>query len=187
MSNKGGMIYFRDGELVCQSGNVSVYKFMDLLHLEIGPGHNLWAIESEIEDYIWQINDRPRGDCLEIGLGLGVASKYILSCPKVKSLTTVEINSDVIEVQKQANPIDDNRHKIHNCDGLMYMYETSREYDFVFVDCYDLIDEETMPMIADYAQACRKVLKPEGDAMGWFDKETPEEFVEEFYSLWNRR
>jgi len=88
MSSKKGLLYFRDGELLAQSGEARVYRFMDFLHLDIGPGHNLWAIESELEDYVWQINGRPKGDCLEIGLGLGVASKYILSCPKVKTLTT---------------------------------------------------------------------------------------------------
>jgi hypothetical protein len=182
---KHGMIYFRDGELLYQSGEVRAYRFMNKLHLEIGPGHNLWAIETELEDYIWQINDKPKGDCLEIGLGLGVASKYILSCPKVKSLTTVELREDVIEVQRQVNTIVDRRHAILNCDGLTYMYATDRKFDFVFVDCYDIIDEDTLPMIADYAHACRKVLNDGGVAIGWFDKETPEEFVEDFYGLWD--
>jgi len=181
---KKGLLYFRDGELLAQSGEVRAYKFMDLLHLEIGPGHNLWAIENELEDYIWQINDRPFGDCLEIGLGLGVASRYILSCPRVKSLTTLEISEDVIDVQKQVNYIADKRHLILNADGLLYMYATNKKFDFIFVDCYDLIDEETLPMIADYSNACKKVLRTGGEAMGWFDKATPEEFVEEFYSLW---
>lgn len=181
---KRGLLYFRDGDLIAQSGDVRAYKFMDLLHLELGPGHNLWAIENEIEDYIWQISDKPRGNCLEIGLGLGVASRYILSCPKVESLTTVEINKDVIIVQKQVNHIIDKKHLILNADGLLYMYATNSKFDFIFVDCYDLIDEETLPMIADYTQACKKVLKKNGVVIGWFDKATPEEFVSEFYSMW---
>jgi len=182
--SKQGLIYFRDGELLSQSGNVKVYKFMDLLHLEIGPGHNLWAIESELEDYIWQLNDRPKGNCLEIGLGLGVASKYILSCPKVDSLTTVEISEDVIEVQKQVNTIVDKRHRIVSADGLIYMYATNKKFDFIFVDCYDIIDEDTLPLIYDYAYACKRVLNDNGEAIGWFDKATPEEYAEEFFDLW---
>ena len=182
-----GLIYFKDGELVASSGNVNIYNFMDMLHLEIGPGHNLWAIESELEDYIWQLNDKPRGNCLEIGLGLGVASRYILSCPKVKSLTTVEINKDVIEAQKQANYIDDDRHLILNADGLTYMYTTRRVFDFVFIDCYDIIDEETLPIIADYVKASEKLLARNGEVIGWFDKMTPEEFVSPFFDLFERR
>ena len=87
-----GLIYFKDGILIAESGRAKIYKLNNELFLEIGPGHNLWALESELKDYIWQLSDKPMGECLEIGLGLGVASKYILSCPKVKGLTTVEIN-----------------------------------------------------------------------------------------------
>lgn len=177
------LLYFKDGKLLAESGDARVYRFLNKLHLEIGPGHNLWAIETELEDYIWQLDDRPHGDCLEIGLGLGVASRYILSCPKVKSLTTIEINKDVINVQKKTNYIDDKRYLILNADGLIYMYATSRKFDFVFVDCYDIIDEDTLPMIADYSYACKKVLKKGGEAVAWFDKVTPEEFVKSFFNL----
>lgn len=180
---KEGLLYFRDGELVANSGEVRAYKFMDLLHLELGPGHNLWAIESEFEDYVWQINDRPRGDCLEIGLGLGIASRYILSCPKVDSLTTVEINEDVINVQKQINPIDDDRHLILNAEGLPYMCATNRRFDFVFIDCYDAVDEDTLPMIADYVNAAKRLLKECGEILGWWDKATPEQFIKPFFDL----
>lgn len=183
---KTGLLYFRDGELIAESGEVRVYKFMNILHLEIGPGHNLWALSSEQEDYIWQLNDRPRGDCLEIGLGLGVASKYILSCPLVKSLTTVEINSNVIEVQRQVNYIDDDRHLVLNTDGLIYMYATNKKFDFVFLDGWDIIDEDTLPMIADYVKAAKRLLKDGREVVGWFDKQTPEEFVKPFFDLFKQ-
>ena len=112
-----------------------------------------------------------------------MASKYILSCPKVESLTTVEINKDVIEVQRQVNTIIDDRHIILNAEGLMYMYMTKRKYDFIFLDCYDIIDEDTMPLIRDLAAAARKILKPGGEIVGWFDKATFEEFVRPFFDL----
>lgn len=186
-----GLIYFQDGKLVAESGLAKVYSLNNELFLEIGPGHTLWALESELEDYIMQLHDKPRGDCLEIGLGLGVASKYILSCPKVKSLTTAEINEDVINVQKKANPIDETwehyssniPHTILNIDGLVYMYQIDKQYDFIFIDCYDRIDEETIPMITDMVQAGKTILKDGGKIMGWFDKYTPEHFTRQFQSL----
>jgi len=191
-----GLIYFKDGELIVKSGEARIYKFKDELFLEIGPGHNLWALESEISDYIWQLNDRPRGSCLEIGLGLGVASKYILSCKRVKSLTTLEINKDVIDVYKKLEQEDYNhdftifpekRHTILNADGLIYMYETKQKFDFVFVDCYKTIDEDTLPLIADMAIAAENIVKPDGEVVGWFDKATPEEFIELFYKLFEKK
>jgi len=187
-----GLIYFEAGDLIAESGEARVYKHNNDLFLEIGPGHNLWALESELSDYIWQLGDRPRGSCLEIGLGLGVASKYILSLPRIRSLTTVEINKDVVVVHEKLKPEDysfdfnlfpEKRHTILNADGLIYMYETKQKFDFVFIDCYSIIDEDTLPMIADMAIAAKRVLNDDGEIMGWFDKATPEEFVKMFYKL----
>lgn len=188
-----GLIYFKDGEVISNSGDVSIYKMNEQLFLEIGPGHTLWALESERDDYIYQLNDRPNGDCLEIGLGLGVASKYLLSCPKVKTLTTVEKNADVIEAYMKLEPSDYNvnyeeaignkSHTILNCDGLLYAYDTPKMYDFIFVDCYDRIDEDTLPLIADIALACKNLLKVDGEMVGWFDNGTPPEFVQAFSML----
>ncbi len=192
-----GLIYFKDGALVAESGEAKVYRLNDELYLEIGPGHNLWALESELEDYAWQLDDKPNGACLEIGLGLGVASKYILSCPRVRSLTTAEINKDVIDVYNKLKPKDykrsdyhvntGKRHTILNIDGLIYMYQTKERFDFIFIDCYAEIDEDSLPLIADIVHAGRRVLKKSGTIMGWFDKSTPEEFVTEFYGIFKQQ
>jgi len=188
MTNSG-LIYFIDGEVVAEYNNAKVYKLNNELHLEIGPGHTLWALESEINDYMYQLQDMPNGDCLEIGLGLGVASRYLLSFPRVTHLTTVEINPDVIGAHAKIKESDrstdldypSERHRILNADGLYYAYQTNRKYDFIFIDCYDRIDEETLPFIADLTRACIRILKPGGRVMGWLDKYTPEPY----YSLFN--
>jgi spermidine synthase len=186
-----GLIYFKDGELVSESGEARVYRMNNELYLEIGPGHNLWAMESELADYIWQLNDRPNGACLEIGLGLGVASRYILSCPRVRSLTTVELRQDVINVYEEVSKLfrenkfidPEKRHTILNADGLIYMYQTRQRFDFIFIDCYDRIDEDTMPFIMDMALAARRILNKDGTVVGWLDKHTPEEFVRDFHNI----
>lgn len=190
-----GLIYFQDGKLVAESGNARVYS-MDVegkeeLFLELGEGHTLWAHSMEWEDYVYQLKGRPKGQCLEIGLGLGVASRYILSCPKVDQLTTVEVNEDVIAVQNKANPIDDkwgqitfkDRHTIVNAEGLAYMYSTKKKYDFIFIDCYDRIDEETLPIIADMAFAAKRILRSGGEVVGWLDQYTPEAYLEMFFKI----
>lgn len=187
-----GLVYFKDGDLVAESGDVRIYRLENELYLEIGPGHNLWALESELSDYIWQLNDKPNGACLEIGLGLGIASRYILSCPRVRSLTTVELNEDVINVYNKLTVDDygheflvypEKRHTILNAEGLIYIYHTKQRYDFIFIDCYDRIDEDTLPFIADMAYAAKRILVAGGKVTGWFDKYTPEGFVETFYNI----
>jgi predicted membrane-bound spermidine synthase len=177
-------IYFTHGKLLAESGNMRIYLFNDMLHLEEGPGHTLWAIESEIHEYREQMADYPNGEGLEIGLGLGVASRYILTCEGVKSLTTVEISEDVIKVQKQVNPIDDPRHTIICMDGWEYIISTDKKYNFIFMDMYHFIDEDGLPLIEKYVEMCKKrVLKEGGKIVGWFDVSTPEEFIKPFYDL----
>ena len=173
-----GLIYFQDGEVVAESGDAKVYKMNEQLFLEKGPGHNLWALEMELGDYIEQLGSWPRGDCLEIGLGL-------LTFPKVKSLTTVELDADVITVQAQANPIDDDRHIILNANGLYYAYQTDRLFDFIFLDFYSHIDEDTLPQIADMVEACHRRLKRKGKMIGWLDPHTPGDFAEAFMGLFD--
>lgn len=189
-----GLIYFQDGTLVAASGNAKVYEMNEELFLEIGPGNTLWALESEIGDYMDQLGDKPHGKVLEIGLGLGVASRYLLSCPNVESLTTVEINSDVVDVFHKIAPImrtfkDDlqyfshKRHLILNVDGILYTYQTDMKYDFVFIDCYDRIDEDTLPFISDLVRGCKNILKDKGEIVGWFDKYTPDEYTDRFIDI----
>ena len=189
-----GLIYFRDGKIVAENGEAKVYEMNGELFLEIGPAHTLWALESESVDYVDQLGDKPHGRVLEIGLGLGVASKYILSCPKVKSLTTVEKSADVISVHEKISPtmktfkdaegyFSNKRHLILNADGLLYAYKTRMEFDFIFIDCYDRIDEETLPFIADLIIACKNIVKDPHEIVGWFDKGTPEEYTKDFFNL----
>jgi len=182
---KEGLIYFKDGLLLAESGGVCVYKMNNSLFLEKGPGHTLWASSNEFGDYIQQLGSFPNGDCLEIGLGLGIVSRYLLSFPRVKFLTTVEIDKDVIAVQKKVNYIDDNRHTILNTNGLHYSYLTKKRFDFIFLDFYTIIDEDTLPQIADMVVACKKILNRNGKIMGWLDKYTPGDFALEFMNFFN--
>ena len=192
--DKRGLIYFKDGEVVAEHGDAKVYKMNDELFLEIGPGHTLWAMESELTDYMEQLDDFPKGNCLEIGLGLGVVSRYLLTFPKVTHLTTVEINKDVIEVHNKLKDedrsitldYDPTKHLILNADGISYAYQTKSRYDFIFIDCYDRIDEDTLPFIADMANACARLLNRGGKIMGWLDKHTPESYHMVFEKIFDQ-
>lgn len=176
-------IYFTHGQLVAESGNVRVYKFNDDLYLEGGQGHYLWTISNEASVYERQLGELPRGDCLEVGLGLGFCSSYILSKANVTSLTTVELNPGVINVYKKLNPIVDERHRLVLGNGLDYIISTDRTFDFIFLDFYAIIDEDTIDDIRAMVSAGRRILNPGGKIMGWFDESTPDEFADEFFDL----
>ena len=176
-------LYFTDGKVIAESGDIKVYEFDGALYLERGPGHNLWADSNEIKELADQIEDKPRGDCLEIGLGLGVASKYILSKPEVSSLTTIEISPDVIETYYKINPDKNPAHEIICQSGLTYLVSTKDSFDFIFLDFYDVIDEDILPDIRDFVEVGMSKLREGGEIMGWFDPYTAEEFVTEFFEL----
>lgn len=177
------MVYFVDGDLIAEHGDAKVYLYDKLLHLEIGPGHNLWMVESEIKELAEQIGDSPRGKCLEIGLGLGVASKYILSFPEVESLTTVEIDPDVIVVHEMITRRDDPRHTVVHAGGLDFIVLTDEKYDFIFFDYYSIIDEDTLEILDIYVKAARKILADDGTTLAWFDPYTPEEHADKFFEI----
>ncbi len=174
------MLYFEQGEIIAESGDVKVYDFEGDHYLEIGPGHNLWAISNEILEYKDQLGDKPRGGCLEIGLGLGVASKYILSQPSVKSLITVEKNDDVIDTYRQLNS---SPHTVINMVGLDFILATTKTFDFIFLDFYGAIDEDTLEELQIYIKTSKKILNDGGEIMGWFDIYTPEDAANEFFNL----
>lgn len=188
--------YFTKGNIVASSGKVRVYLWKDQLFLEIGPGHNLWALESEYKVYMEQFKDKPRGNCLEIGLGLGVASRCILTFPKVTHLTTVEKNEDVIKAHELISPLLDNKlskwlprdidkHTIINDDGLHYLLTCEETFDFIFLDFYTHIDEDTLKEIKSMVTIAKYRLNPGGTVMGWLDPYTPPEFFDEFDSIFN--
>jgi len=158
---------YKDGEIIGEHGSVKIYKTNDQSKLVLERDNYAWAFGNEIRYYKRDIGNSAKGDCLEIGLGLGVASRHILSFQEVKSLTTIDIDYDVIQAQRQANFIDDSRHKIINTDGLSYINKTERTFDFIFFDFYMDINEDTAPEISEMVQAAHRILSHGGRISGW--------------------
>lgn len=178
-----GSIYYVDGELVSQHGNIKVYNMNDELFME--QGKHLIYSDQELSDYIWQISGKPFGNCLVLGLGLGVASKYILSLNKVKKLTVVEEDLDIIHGQVVSGMIYDERLNVVRADYITYLYTSKEEFDFIFIDCYSHVTKTTLPLIADLVVAAKRSLSGKGILIGWMDMGTPEELVDPFYGLFS--
>jgi hypothetical protein len=178
-------MYFTHGKIIAESGDIKVYEYNGVLYLEQGPGHGLWADSDEIKELSEQIGNKPKGDCLEIGLGLGVASKYILSNPNVKSLTTIELSPDVVKVYGMLNKEDPRHTIIYNVTGLDYIFQTDKPYDFIFLDFYSIIDEDAIWEIEKCVTAGREILNNGGEIMAWFDPYTPDEFAKQFFAIFD--
>lgn len=178
-------IYFTHGKLVAEEGDTRVYKFGDEYYLEKGPGHTLLAISDEIKEYRNQMEGIPYGDCLEIGLGLGVASNLILSHDNVKSLTTVEISPSVINLYRRMHLFINPNHSLVCADGLEYLLRCTHRFDFIFFDFYGTIDEDTIEKLSIMMRVIKKykVLKKGGIAIGWIDPYTEDFMLQEFLKL----
>jgi len=189
------MIYWKNGNIVAESGQIKVYEMQEQLYLEQGPGHTLWALESECAVYLDQfIKQEPKGNVCEIGLGLGVAARLLMSFPKVKHLTTIEKNKDVIFTHDATIHILDERvnkwphyeyakHTKINEDGLHFLSATKERFDYIFLDFYKAIDEDTLPEIKDMCNAAQKCLTKNGVVIGWLDPYTQASDYEEFIQI----
>ncbi len=180
--------YFESGKIIDKVGEVSLYDFDGELYLDISG--QLWMSSHEREEVERQISNKPKGDCLELGLGLGIASYIIIRQGSVKSLTTVEINKDVIDLYyKSMEGLLWPNHKIvqGNClDYLVMVGQTKKRFDFVFIDFYSIIDEDTLPDIEASIRLSKKILNTNGEVVAWFDTSTPDENAERFWNAIKR-
>jgi spermidine synthase len=143
----------------------------------------MYASTSERSWYVKNVMPYATGKCLEIGLGLGVASKSMLVKKEVRHLLTVEANERVIDAF--GRPL--RNHNILHADiynwveNLVYVDPV---YDFIFVDHYTLEDEEVITPLEDLSKRLRLLLKPEGKMVFWIDENAPEEDQKLLKDLW---
>lgn len=176
--------YVNNGELLTTIGTTSVYKLNGELYMESGSKGNLISAEEDLRNYIWRLGKKPHGDVLVLGLGLGFNVKYLLSLPKINSITVIEPNNDVVMCQQIFNQFDTNENiTTVNSDFLKYMYENRNKFDFVFIDCYRQIDSTTWPLVADLIFAAKYVCKISGIIVGWADDSASDYWLKAFEIL----
>jgi hypothetical protein len=175
--------YFSKGELFMNNGNYSVYQVNGLMYMKNNVTGKI-THDNNLSDYIWQIGNKPRGKCLVIGLLFGTASRYILSLSKVEKLVVLEEMKELVEINNNIW-LTKNKCDVIVEDYLTHLYRNRSTYDFIFIDCYDKIDYNTIPYIADIVAASSKAIKHNGKIIGRLDQNTKEEFVSIFYNLFD--
>jgi hypothetical protein len=178
-------VYFRNGKIVAESGDIKIYKSEDELYMENKPG-NLISYEGKKKDYVWQLGNRPFGKVLVLGLGLGVSARYIFSLQKVEEVVIMEKDSDIINAVGSVNNNLEFYKIIKVDDYLKALYENNSTYDFIFLDCYTKVDGDTLPLIADLVNASRRILTIGHSYLsGWLPENTEETLVDTFFDLFN--
>ena len=142
----------------------------------------MYASTTERDWYIKNIHSLARGRCLEVGLGLGVASKVILANTSVRHLLTIENNENVIAGFGKLLP----RHTIRQMDineWVDLLVDVSPMYDFIFVDYYvDL--EEDLEDLQHLATNLKPLLYEGGHMVFWIDENSDEKDIEDVKELW---
>lgn len=171
---ENGLLEFEQGDVKIFTMDGDNFLFVDQV---------LYASTSERLWYIRNVFPFARGKCLEVGLGLGVASKVILSNPEVTTLLTVEANDDVISAFG-----DTFRHHILLHMDVNEWIEAAAHvgpiYDFIFVDHFAEMDEEFYPELADLVKKLKLNLKQDGKLVVWIDEHAADKDKKAYKKLW---
>jgi spermidine synthase len=173
----------RNGRLGFQRGDVRIYYVGREQYLFVG--QTMYASTVEREWYIKNVMPHARGKVLEIGLGLGCASKVILANPRVSHLLTIESNEDVIAAYGQLL----HRHHVLLADIYEWIKSVPKDfsiYDLIFVDHY-VLDEDQLPRLEQLAEDLFPLLKKDGRMIFWIDENADEEDKERVRSLWQEK
>ena len=172
----------KHGFLEFQSGDVRIYNVGGDQFLFVG--QTMYASTRERDWYIRHLMPVARGNVLEVGLGLGCASKVLLASRKVQSLLTIEKNLDVVAAFGE--PL--GRHMILLADindWVSSITEASPMYDLIFVDHYTMGDEdEQLPELQRLAVQLEPLLKKGGSTVFWIDEVVADETKADLKKLW---
>jgi spermidine synthase len=171
----------KNGKLEYHEGNVRIYRMDGEKYLFVG--QIMYASTSESGWYVKNVMPYAKGRCLEIGLGLGAASKAMLAKKEVGYLLTIEKDEEVIVAFGRPLP----RHNILNADIYEWVdnfIEPSPMYDFIFVDHYALMDNELFEELKPLAEKLARLLKPKGKMVFWIDENLSPEEIKLFKELW---
>ncbi len=164
-----------------QNDDVRIYDMDAQKYLFIG--QVMYASTSERSWYVKNVMPYAHGKCLEIGLGLGVASKSMLVKNDVRHLLTIESNEKVIEAFGRPLGSHNILHaNIYDWASNLAFYEPT--YDFIFVDHYTLDDEEIIAPLEELAVQLKRLLKPEGKMVFWIDTNATDENQQRIKDLW---
>lgn len=173
--------WHKNGLLEWEQGDVKIFSMDGDSFMFIG--QTLFASTNERMWYIKNVMPHTRGKCLEVGLGLGAASKVILANPAVTTLTTVEANADVIDAFGWTF-----RHHIVVHMDINDWAATAGHvgpiYDFIFVDHFAEMDEEFYPELEELVDKLKLTLKQDGKLVVWIDENAAEEDKEAYRKLW---
>ncbi len=140
---KGSAVLLRKaGKLELRKGQVTVMKE--------------WGL-----NYYKRLKPYLRGDVLEVGFGMGLFCGLALKNAKVKSVTSIEINKDFIDVYKERNVVS-SKLVIINDDVRNQIKKLSKKFDVVLYDLDWNNSQEDFSLLLSFLGWAKKHLKTGG-------------------------
>ena len=175
MSNS--LLYFVSGKLIAENKTTRVYEFEDDIILELGEGHTPLCKKSDTMVCVKQI-DHVSGEVLLVNLGLGMLSQYILDKNAVRHLTTIEENNDIIEINKEVNPIENKKYKLIKASVPYYAANTNKKFDFIIINTYlDIDEDDELDHVKRQIEHLKTILKSNGKLIVLYDEYTPDRYI----------
>jgi len=119
---------------------------------------NPW--EKRLQKYI---AEQAHGDVLIAGYGLGVVQKFLQESRLVSSVTSVEINPEIMAL------CEERYRKIHGrvILGDFYKFPENIKYDCVIGDIAQEMDSQFLEDYKMFKEKAEKLIKPEGKILAW--------------------
>lgn len=145
----------------CNMAKVEILQYKNHKFLFIDDYLWMWDLPAE-QEIQKDIANQAFGDVLVAGYGFGIVTKLSLDNPKVKSVTTVEKNNEVIEEVKKLGPI---YGKIIIKD--FFDMPEDQKFDCIIGDTWAEIDAKFLNDYVMFKNKVQKLLKPNGLFLGW--------------------
>ncbi len=115
--------------------------------------------------------DNAKGDVLIFGLGLGLVIHPLLEDDNVKSITIVEIDSELIDEVFPIIISKDNKCKVNIIFENAFDFKTENKYDTIYFDIWSVIDKSAFIEMKELSNKFRNNLNDGGWMDSWCSEE----------------
>lgn len=124
---------------------------------------DLWMWDTVRERELQKrLAERAYGNVLVAGYGFGLATRFLLENPKVKSVVTVEKYREVINAMKKIDKIYGD---VIICD--FYDFPEDKKFDCIVGDIWQDIDPQFLKDYVRFKNKAKKLLKKGGKILAW--------------------
>ena len=121
-----------------------------------------WDIPAE-QSMLKEMSKIAFGNVLVVGYGLGLVQQYLLENPKVNSVTTLEKNKDIPQINHETFKQTHGEILI----GNFFTHKIEQEYDCIMTDVCKEIMLDSLSNYRRFKKRAQELLRPKGKIIAW--------------------